>query len=131
TASGTERLSIGVQNGQIMAFLDPAADWKAARTIDASGLVVMPGAVDAHVHFREPGLAHKEGFATGTRAAAAGGVTTAMVMPTDQPWTLTPQDFQEKQALISGQAHVDVALQAAVAADLSNIDAFEELAEMG
>src|SRR5258706_2226720 len=57
------------------------ADKKRAKRIDARGLVACPGLVDIHVHFREPGQTHKETFATGSQAAAAGGFTTGVCMP--------------------------------------------------
>jgi len=62
-----------------------AAQKKAARKIDASGLVVCPGLVDIHVHFREPGQTHKETILTGSQAAAAGGFTTVVCMPNTSP----------------------------------------------
>jgi dihydroorotase len=71
-------------DGRIVARLS-AADRKRARKIDARGLVASPGLVDIHVHFREPGQAHKETIATGSRAAAAGGFTTVVCMPNTAP----------------------------------------------
>ena len=73
-----------VRDGLIVASLS-AADRKRARKIDARGLVASPGLVDIHVHFREPGQAHKETIATGSRAAAAGGFTTVVCMPNTSP----------------------------------------------
>lgn len=63
---------VAVQNGQVAALLDPSSRPEALTIIDASGLLVLPGLVDAHVHFRDPGLTHKEDFASGSRAAALG-----------------------------------------------------------
>ena len=71
-------------DGKIVARLS-AADRRRARKIDARGLVASPGLVDIHVHFREPGQAHKETIATGSRAAAAGGFTTVVCMPNTSP----------------------------------------------
>src|ERR1035441_8601765 len=62
-----------------------AADKKAAKKIDARGLVACPGLVDIHVHFREPGQTHKETIGSGSRAAAAGGFTTVVCMPNTTP----------------------------------------------
>src|SRR5882672_466546 len=62
-----------------------AAQKKDARTLDAAGLVVCPGLVDIHVHFREPGQTHKETILTGSYAAAAGGFTTVVCMPNTSP----------------------------------------------
>ena len=80
--------------------------------MEAANYLVLPGIVNSHVHFREPGLTHKEDFASGSLAAAAGGVTTVMVMPTDDPFTITPENFTDKIALATGRSYVDFALQA-------------------
>ncbi|MDR1788793.1 MAG: dihydroorotase [Opitutaceae bacterium] len=72
------------RDGKITASLSPA-EKKAARKINAAGLVACPGLVDIHVHFREPGQTHKETIATGSHAAAAGGFTTVVCMPNTSP----------------------------------------------
>ncbi len=71
-------------DGKIVASLT-GAQKKQARVVDAKGLVVAPGLVDIHVHFREPGQTHKENILTGSRAAAAGGFTTVVCMPNTSP----------------------------------------------
>lgn len=71
-------------DGKLVASLS-GAQKKQARVIDAKGLVVAPGLVDIHVHFREPGQTHKENILTGSRAAAAGGFTTVVCMPNTSP----------------------------------------------
>src|SRR5262245_40682488 len=124
----TVRSDIAVADGKIEAVGPLGADIPSLSVLDASGLHILPGLVDAHVHLREPGLVHKEGFQTGTQAAAAGGVTTVMVMPTDDPLTLTPEEFESKRALAAGQCHVDFALQAGLGSDLDHI---YRLAELG
>src|SRR6185436_6375022 len=68
-------------------------------------------------------LTHKEDFESGSRAAAVGGVTTVMVMPTDKPMTQTPEQFAEKRALAEGRSHVDFALQALLGPDFANVSA--------
>ena len=83
-AGSVDDLELGGAQREALAALDRDV------LLDARGLVVLPGLVDAHVHLREPGYTWKEGFETGTMAAAAGGVTTVMVMPTDSPPTMTP-----------------------------------------
>ncbi len=70
--------------GKIVASLSAAAK-KRAKQIDARGLIACPGLVDIHVHFREPGQTHKETIGTGSRAAAAGGFTTVVMMPNTSP----------------------------------------------
>ena len=75
---------IFIADGKFVADL-PLAQKKRAKKIDASGLVVCPGLVDIHVHFREPGQTHKETILTGSHAAAAGGFTTVVCMPNTAP----------------------------------------------
>jgi len=113
TAAGLRRMDLLVEGGRIAAWLAPAAARATRERIDASGLVLLPGLVDAHVHFRDPGLTHKEDFTSGTAAAAAGGVTTALVMPTDLPATFAAEDLIAKARLAQGRLHVDIGLQAA------------------
>jgi allantoinase len=72
-------------------------------------VVLMPGLVDSHVHLCEPGNTEWEGFATATRAAAAGGITTLVDMPLDSlPTTVSAEALQVKRKVASGQCHVDV-----------------------
>ncbi len=73
-----------IAGGKFVARLT-AAQKKRARIVDARGLVVCPGLVDIHVHFREPGQTHKETILTGSQAAAAGGFTTVVCMPNTSP----------------------------------------------
>src|SRR3989344_3324763 len=65
--------------------------------IDAKGNIILPGLIDSHVHFREPGLTHKEDFFTGSCAAAAGGITTIIDMPNTIPPMLTIPLLEEKR----------------------------------
>src|SRR5262249_32564582 len=77
--------AIAVDNGRIAAIGSPETLPPARERIDAVGLHVLPGAIDVHVHFREPGFSHKETWTTGTRAAAVGGITTVFDMPNTNP----------------------------------------------
>ena len=113
-ADGECRADLAIQGGTIAALLPPDTQAEARRTLDTRGKLLLPGLVDAHAHLREPGLARKEDFPSGTRAALAGGVTTVLDMPTDDPWTATPEDFAAKRALAGGRIHVDVGLQVAL-----------------
>lgn len=93
---------------------------------DAGDLVVMPGLVDAHVHFNEPGRTEWEGFETGTSAAAAGGVTTAVDMPLNSvPATTSRHSLDRKRDAAEGKLHIDVAFWGGVvpgnAADLPSL----------
>ena len=104
--------SIGVKDGKI-AFLS-SQHWTpgAARTIDVSGKIVLPGFIDTHVHFRDPGLTYKEDFLTGTQSAAAGGFTCVVDMPNNKPALITRDRFRDKRDSVASKAIVDFALYA-------------------
>ncbi|MEL6965481.1 MAG: dihydroorotase, partial [Pseudomonadota bacterium] len=87
---GTGARDVGVRDGQIAAIggIDNAS---AADEIDCKGLHVLPGVIDSQVHFREPGLDHKENLETGSRAAVMGGVTAVFEMPNTVPLTTTEE----------------------------------------
>lgn len=125
---GMKAADIAISGGRISALLRPGEPADACREIAIPRRLVLPGLVDAHVHFREPGLTQKEDFDTGTRAALAGGVTTAMVMPTDEPWTATATLLEKKRRLAEGRIHIDVALQVVVRPDLAGL---AEMAALG
>ena len=78
---------------------DPDADAAATPVVDAAGRLLLPGAIDVHVHFRQPGHGHKETWATGSRSAAAGGVTTVVDQPNTTPPTTTGRAYDEKESL--------------------------------
>ena len=109
--TGRAAVDIAVQGGTISAIGTSADIGDAAEVIDARGLVVLPGLVDAHVHFNEPGRADWEGWDAGTRGAAAGGVTTVLEMPLNaHPPTITAADFDAKHAVAARKALVDFGL---------------------
>jgi len=89
--------NILIKNGKISKITNKGP--KAEKTIDAKGNFVLPGLIDCHVHFREPGLAHKEDFLTGSMAAAKGGVTTIFDMPNTLPPTTTIDALEQKRRL--------------------------------
>ena len=98
--------------------------------IDAAGLLVLPGVVDAHVHLNDPGRAEWEGFPTGTLALAAGGATTAVDMPLNaSPPTLDAASFAAKREAARGRIHVDVALWGGLVP--GPLDRLDELAACG
>ena len=98
TADGTVEADLAILDGQIVA-VGSALDLSAAEEIDASGLHVLPGVIDAHVHFNEPGRADWEGFASGSRAVAAGGGTCFIDMPLNaHPPTVDAAAFRAKLA---------------------------------
>jgi len=90
----TER-DIGVRGGRIAA-IGALAQGSAAETIEAKGLHVLPGVIDTQVHFREPGLEHKEDLETGSRAAVIGGVTAVFEMPNTKPLTTSAEALADK-----------------------------------
>lgn len=114
TAEGVLEASIGITEGKVVAIARSEALPKARQTINVEGLWIMPGVIDSHVHLREPGFTHKEDFKRGTLAAAAGGVTTVICMPTTLPPMSTVEAFQGRVEIGQRKAVVDFALQAAV-----------------
>lgn len=117
---------IGIAGGRFAAFTQGSA----ASEIDARGLLALPGAVDAHVHFNEPGRADWEGIATGSRACAVGGTTTFIDMPLNShPPTIDAASFDEKRAAAEAQSVVDFALWGGLVP--GNVDQLEALRDRG
>lgn len=110
TAAGEVARCIGVRGGRIVVIEPIGADLEADEVIDlADDEVLIPGLVDTHVHVNEPGRTEWEGFATATRAAAAGGVTTLVDMPLNSiPPTVNAEALAIKQKAAAPQAYVDV-----------------------
>ncbi len=107
---GTRAAAIAVSGPAIAAVDGYTAPFEADRDIDLGDLVLLPGLVDTHVHVNEPGRTGWEGFATATRAAAAGGVTTICDMPLNSvPPTVTVAALRDKQTAAAGKCWVDVA----------------------
>ncbi|MGS0894706.1 dihydroorotase [Burkholderia stagnalis] len=109
TPGGAERIDVACANGRIVALGALSGAWRADVSLDAAGLHVLPGVVDSQVHFREPGLTHKETFEAGTRGAVLGGVTAVFEMPNTDPLTLDEQDLQAKLDLARDRAWCDYA----------------------
>ena len=93
--------------------------------IDASGCFVMPGVIDDHVHFREPGLTEKADIDSESRAAAAGGVTTYFDMPNTKPQTTTLEALEEKFSIAAQKSHVNYSFFFGATND--NVDLFPQL----
>ena len=102
----TIRTDVLIADGRI-AHVGAPAGARVDTTVDATGLHLLPGVVDDQVHFREPGLVHKEDLATGSRACARGGVTTFLEMPNTNPATITRERLQEKLALAASKSSVN------------------------
>lgn len=109
-----EDAALGVTDGLISHIVDPSVTLDADERVELDGEVVLPGLVDGHVHFREPGYTEKEGVETGTAAAAAGGVTTVVEMPNTVPPVLTVDRFESKAKIFRSKSHVDFALFGAI-----------------
>src|SRR5579885_2702118 len=116
----TVRLDIRISGEKIVELAENLTPEPGERSINAAGRLVLPGFIDSHVHFREPGATHKEDFASGTRAALAGGVTTILDMPNTQPPTDNREHLAEKKALVANKAVVDYGLS--LGATNSNIE---------
>jgi allantoinase len=128
-AGAPRRLDVGVLDG-LIAALDPELAGPATEEIDAAGLHLLPGVIDAHVHMNEPGRADWEGFETGTRALAAGGATAAIDMPLNaHPPTVTGAAFDEKRRCLERSAFVDIALWGGLVP--GGVEAMDELAARG
>jgi dihydroorotase len=104
--------SLAIRDGRILAIGAPDSMPQAAETMDATGLHILPGAIDVHVHFRDPGYTHKEDWDTETAAAAFGGVTTVFDMPNTVPGVTTAGALAAKHAIASSKARVDYGLYA-------------------
>ncbi|MGY1602919.1 dihydroorotase [Geodermatophilus sp. SYSU D00815] len=107
--TGRRRLSVGVRDG-VVAHVGPGTP-AARRTVDAAGLLVLPGGVDTHVHLMDPGSPEREDFPTGTSAAAAAGVTTIVEHTHGTP-VRTVDDLREKTAHLRDRSEVDFGLAA-------------------
>ena len=116
---------IVVENGNIIAITKQQPEASFDETIDASGCYVLPGLIDDHVHFREPGLTAKADIDSESRAAAAGGVTSYFDMPNCVPQTTTPEALEEKFQLASKKSHVNYSFFYGATND--NADSFSQL----
>jgi dihydroorotase (multifunctional complex type) len=126
-APGTGELELGIEGGEVVTserrfaanvyvsggrVAEVTAERRPARrTVDASGLLVMPGMIDAHVHFMDPGAVEREDFPTGSAAAARAGVTTVIEHTHAAP-VVTPADLEAKREHLSGRSHTDFGLAA-------------------
>ncbi|MEU0571170.1 allantoinase AllB [Nonomuraea sp. NPDC005983] len=109
TADGERAAAVAVRAGKIVALHAYADALDAAEDVDLRDLALLPGLVDTHVHVNEPGRTHWEGFASATRAAAAGGVTTILDMPLNSiPPTVSVEALDVKLRAAEGRCHVDV-----------------------
>ncbi|MEX2643654.1 MAG: allantoinase AllB [Acetobacterales bacterium] len=129
TPEGSFAASIAVDGGSIAA-IGRAEDMPAARdSLDATGKHVLPGAIDCHVHTRDPGATDAEDWQTASAAAACGGVTTIFDMPSTRPAVDRVDNFRSKMDLARAKSHVDFGLYGLLGGH--NIDHIESLSEAG
>ncbi len=129
TLVGIGEADLAVEDGRISA-ISPDLEGTATEEIDVRGLHILPGTIDAHAHFNEPGRTHWEGFATGSQALAAGGMTAFVEMPLNAyPPTTDAESFDEKLALAKASSVVDFAFYGGLVP--GNLAHLEDLAERG
>jgi dihydroorotase len=117
--AGVGSADIGVKDGKI-ASIGSIGEGLAGETIDARGLHILPGVIDTQVHFREPGMEHKEDLETGSRSAVLGGVTAVFEMPNTKPPTTSADALAAKVAAATGRMYCDFAFF--VGATRDNLD---------
>jgi len=119
---------VAVDGGKIVKVAKEASLPKAGETVSAKGNYILPGMIDTHVHLREPGMTQKEGWKTGSSAAAAGGVTTVFDMPNTKPPTTSKEALFQKKELAEDSI-VDYGLYfGATDSNLGEIDNIKDIA---
>lgn len=124
---GLRSLDIVIEGEKVAGLVPRGAGPTDAESVDAGGLTAIPGAIDVHVHTREPGYTHKEDITTATRAAAAGGYTTIFGMPNLDPPTMTTEDLDSVLDMYRAKSLVDFNHNPAA----KLIDQLEPMAERG
>ncbi len=117
-------MSLAIEDGKIAKISKSSIEGD--KEIDLEGQIVLPGLIDPHVHFRDPGLTYKEDFKTGSMAAAHGGFTFVMDMPNTVPKTNTYEAFKEKQKIAESKSIVNFGLHAGY----STLDEMEKILEL-
>ena len=117
-------MSLAIEDGKIAKISKSPIEGD--KEIDLEGQLVLPGLIDPHVHFRDPGLTYKEDFKTGSMAAAHGGFTFVMDMPNTVPKTNTYEAFKEKQKIAESKSIVNFGLHAGY----STLDEMEKILEL-
>jgi dihydroorotase len=131
TEDATFKADVAITDGVFTAIAAPGAldQLEADETYDASGKHVLPGVIDGHVHFREPGLEYKEDLHSGSRSAVMGGVTSVVDMPNTKPPTANPEIVLLKKKLIEEKAYCDVGVIGVFVQE--NLDQLKPMAEAG
>ncbi len=128
TGEKQHEADVGVENG-VVATIGRPQSLKGKETLDVKGLYVLPGLIDAHVHFRDRDFSYKEDFESGSRAAAAGGITLVIDMPSTPPRVIGNKVLIDKITHIQGRSYVEFGLYALLISD--NISKIPELADSG
>lgn len=130
TSDATFPADLAIKDDRFVAIAAPGLlGITAAEEFDATGLHVLPGVIDGHVHFREPGLEYKEDWRTGSTAAVHGGVTTVIEMPNTKPKTDTPENVELKRRLAEEKSFVDFGIIGLLVQD--SVPALRPMAEAG
>lgn len=119
-----EKLDLAIKDGKIFQ-IQSSLTFDSENIMDMTGLTILPGVIDSQVHFREPGLTHKETIASGTKSALAGGVTSVFEMPNTQPSTTTIESLIEKCLIAERSASCHIGFYAGAASD--NLNKIHEL----
>lgn len=118
---------VGIRDGRIAA-IGELGSGRAPETLDCSGLHVLPGVIDTQVHFREPGMTHKEDLESGSRGAVMGGVTAVFEMPNTNPVTTDDGELADKVGRAIGRMHCDFAFfVGGTSENAANVGEFEQL----
>ncbi len=121
---------IEVNNGKIFSIGKDRSS-EAEKVVDLDNKLVLPGIIDEHVHFRDPGYTHKANFNTETKAAAMGGITTVFEMPNTKPPVTNVKRFEEKREIIDQKSFIDFALFAQIDQKSVETDDIKKLDEEG
>ncbi|VVB96265.1 Allantoinase [uncultured archaeon] len=121
-----QAMEIAVDNGKITKLGKIVGREEVNQVIDAKGALVLPGAIDVHVHFRDPGMTKKENWYTGSCAAAAGGVTTVIDHPNTIPPTIDADSFKKKKKEAK-KSIIDYGINAGVTVNLESLKSLWEL----
>jgi len=124
TPTGHKTIDIWIKDGKIAAL---GGSHRAEETINSRGMLILPGVIDAHVHFRDPGPTHKEDWLSGSLSAAAGGVTTVFDQPNTDPRTVDAGSFELKLELARHRSVVDFCINGGP----KNPGSIEELVSAG
>lgn len=121
TAEGIVKAGLAIEGGHIFKIAKEANLPKASANVDLKGNLVLPGLIDPHVHLRDQQLAYKEDFFSGTAAAAAGGVTSALDMPNNKPVTMSAETLRERMRLAETKTIVNVGFFSAFPRSLGEV----------